>query len=680
MSKLAKLFFSLSMLAAFFNSCVNTDIDEPPYNTNYPVYHANFSIKDLRAMHTNGSFEKIEDDLLIKAVVVADDKSGNYYKTLVVQDSTGGMELKINATNLFNIYPVGRRIYIKLKGLTLGDYNGNFQIGGGTYKDGNDDRLGGIEEPAIGDYILKGEFNVPVIPAHRTISQLNDEDINTLVEISNMEFAESDLGNPYSDVNASSTATNRTLKDCSNQTITLRSSKYANFATITAPQGNGTIVAVYTVFGTTKQLFLRDTSDVVFTGNRCGGGGTGGEQINISDMRALYQGATVTLPDDKKIKGIVISDKTYSNITSKNLVLWQQGNAGITIRFTENSPFNVGDEIEVGIGGQELSEFNGLLQLNNVPLTNVTRTGTGKTVTPSEVSVSALNANIEFYESQLVRIKKATLSRSNGSTYSGNVTVNDGTGTISMYTTSYATFANDPFPTGEVDIVAIAGQGGNQSENQINIRSTADITGGSVEPGETIDISAVRALFTGSATTVTSGKSIKGIVISDKTYSNITAKNVVVQQEGGAGIVLRFTANNTLNLGDEVEIAVGGQELSEFNGLLQINNVPNDNAKVTGSGKSITPATITIAELKSNIETYESRLIRITGVTLSKASGSTFAGTVIMTDATGAADMFTTNYATFANDNFPTGAVSVTGIAGQFNTPQVNIRSKSDIQ
>lgn len=679
MSKLAKLFFSLSMLTVFFNSCVNTDIDEPPYNTNYPVYHANFSIRDLRAMHTNGNFEKIEDDLLIKAVVVADDKSGNYYKTLVVQDSTGGMELKINATNLFNIYPVGRRIYIKLNGLTLGDYNGNFQIGGGTYKDGDQDRLGGIEEPVLDQYILKGEFNVPVTPAVKTISDLGDADINTLVQINGVEVVDAELGNTYADAENKITA-NRTLKDCSNKTITLRSSGYANFAGIVMPQGNGTITAIYSVFGTTKQLFIRDSSDVTFTSNRCGGGGTGGEQINISDVRALYQGAMVTLPDDKKIKGIVISDKTYSNITNKNLVLWQPGNAGITIRFTENSPFNVGDEIEVGIGGQELSEFNGLLQLNNVPLTNVSRTGTGKTVTPSEVSVSALNANIEFYESQLIRIKKATLSKSNGSTYSGNVTVNDGTGTISMYTTSYATFANDAFPAGEVDIVAIAGQGGNQSENQINIRSTADITGGSVDPGETIDISAVRALFTGSATAVTSGKSIKGIVISDKTYSNITAKNVVVQQEGGAGIVLRFTGNNTLNLGDEVEIAVGGLELSEFNGLLQINNVPNANAKVISSGKSIVPATITIAELESNIETYESRLIRIAGVTLSKSGGSTYSGTVTMTDATGTTDLYTTSYATFANDNFPTGVVSVTGIAGQFNTAQVNIRSKSDIQ
>jgi hypothetical protein len=184
------------------------------------------------------------------------------------------------------------------------------------------------------------------------------------------------------------------------------------------------------------------------------------------------------LPDNKKIKGIVISDKTYSNITSKNLVLWQQGNAGITIRFTENVPFNVGDELEVNIAGLELSEFNGILQINNALLTNVSRTGTGKTVTPTEITIANLKTNLEKYESQLVKIKDATLAKSGGNTYAGIVNATDATGTIIMYSTSYATFANETFPSGTVDIVAIASQGGNNSDPQINIRSKNDITGG----------------------------------------------------------------------------------------------------------------------------------------------------------------------------------------------------------
>ena len=486
MSKLAKLFLSMSFLALVFNSCVKTDIDEPPYNTNYPTYNANFSIKQLKAMHTLGGFETITEDYIIKAVVVADDKTGNFYKTLVIQDSTAGIDLRINATNLFNIYPVGRRVYVKVKGMTIGDYNGNLQLGAGTYLDDNGDKaLSSIEEPLLDNYLIKGEFNIPVIPTVRTLSELGPNDENTLIQLNGMEVADADLGKTYADFQINS---NRTFKDCSNKTVTVRTSGYSTFALKGLPQGNGSMVAIYTVFGTTKQLFVRDTVDLQLNGTRCGGGGTGGELINVSDVRALFQGSALNLPADKKIKGIVISDKTFSNITSKNLVLWQQGNAGLTIRFAETSPFNVGDELEVGIGGVELSEFSGLLQLNNVPLANVSRTGTGKSVTPTQLTIQALNANINNYESQLVKIIGVTLSKSGGNTYSGDVTMTDATGSISMYSTTYATFAGDAIPTGVVEVVGIAGQGGASSANQINIRSKADIIGGTiVDPEGDID-------------------------------------------------------------------------------------------------------------------------------------------------------------------------------------------------
>ena len=106
----------------------------------------------------------------------------------------------------------------------------------------------------------------------------------------------------------------------------MRTSGYSSFALKTLPEGNGTMLAIYTVFGTTKQLFLRDTADLQLTGTRCGGGGTTGDPIDISAVRALYQGTNVNLPAEKKIKGIVISDRTFSNITSKILL---SGNPGM---------------------------------------------------------------------------------------------------------------------------------------------------------------------------------------------------------------------------------------------------------------------------------------------------------------------------------------------------------------
>ena len=57
---------------------------------------------------------------------------------------------------------------------------------------------------------------------------------------------------------------NLDIKNCTGQTTIVRSSGYANFAGTQVAQGRGSIIAIYTTYGTTKQLLIRDTSDVQF--------------------------------------------------------------------------------------------------------------------------------------------------------------------------------------------------------------------------------------------------------------------------------------------------------------------------------------------------------------------------------------------------------------------------------
>jgi hypothetical protein len=150
-----------------------------------------------------------------------------------------------------------------------------------------------------------------------------------------------------------------------------------------------------------------------------------------------------------------------------------------------------------------------------------------------------------------------------------------------------------------------------------------------------------------------------------------------VIQDSTAGIVIRFSSTHAYSLGDEVEINISGQKLSEFNGLLQA-EVPNANAAKTGTG-SITPRTLTVAQAVSGLETYESQLINIQNVTLSGGGGK-YSGNVTMNDGTGTMNMFTRNAATFAGNNYPSGILSVTGILSQFNSVQLNIRNTNDLQ
>lgn len=112
---------AICVLALSFFSCVKTDFDQPPVGGDGMDIPTNATIADIKALHeTSGGYDRINDDLVIGGVVVMDDRSGNYYKTLVIQDSTGGIEVKFSNGYLYNRYPVGRKIYIRLPGTRIG--------------------------------------------------------------------------------------------------------------------------------------------------------------------------------------------------------------------------------------------------------------------------------------------------------------------------------------------------------------------------------------------------------------------------------------------------------------------------------------------------------------------------------------------------------------------------------
>jgi hypothetical protein len=125
------------------------------------------------------------------------------------------------------------------------------------------------------------------------------------------------------------------------------------------------ITAIVSQFNN-KQLLIRNLNDVVITG---GGGGGQSELKSIKFIRDLFVGTLTNVSGDFKVKGIVSSEKNALNVVTQNVFI-QDATAAIVIRFSGNHSFNLGDEIEVVVKGVELSEFNGLLQLNSTPLAN----------------------------------------------------------------------------------------------------------------------------------------------------------------------------------------------------------------------------------------------------------------------------------------------------------------------
>ncbi len=271
--KFTSAFIAMLFATAILFSACKKNFDEPPAQTD-PNLVANTTIKDLKARHTSpGVYDLISTDIIISGVVVADDKSGNFYKQLFIQDSTGGLQINLDATSLFGSYPVGRRIFIKANGLTISDYNGTMQLGVKATVAGLPS-LEGIPGSLISKYVVGGSLNNPVVPRVVKLSQLgtnmNDAYLGSLIQLDSMEFVNADTSKTYSDTSVYKSTVNLNIKGCSGPSVVVRTSAYANFAAQKVPKGNGSIVAVYTTFGSTKQLIIRDTNDVKFYNPRCG--------------------------------------------------------------------------------------------------------------------------------------------------------------------------------------------------------------------------------------------------------------------------------------------------------------------------------------------------------------------------------------------------------------------------
>ena len=89
----------------------------------------NATIADIKALYTShGAPVDITEDLIIKGEVTSSDEDGNVYREIYIQDETGAICVKLGRTSSYDDYKVGMILYVKCKGLVIGEYG---------YKSGN---------------------------------------------------------------------------------------------------------------------------------------------------------------------------------------------------------------------------------------------------------------------------------------------------------------------------------------------------------------------------------------------------------------------------------------------------------------------------------------------------------------------------------------------------------------
>lgn len=193
MNKIIKL---AGMFAASLALLVSCDEWEPVFTGDYgkaDVYEPvtltpNTTILELKKMYTSGTPLKIDKDIIIGGQVVSEDRSGNIYKSLYIQDATGAIELKLGKNGLYNDYKLGQWVYVKCSGLTLGAYNGMIQLG-------YEDNTGSYEtsyievQYLIDTHVFRGELGTPVAAKKVSAADLSkEENLGCYVELDGLTY------------------------------------------------------------------------------------------------------------------------------------------------------------------------------------------------------------------------------------------------------------------------------------------------------------------------------------------------------------------------------------------------------------------------------------------------------------------------------------------------------------
>jgi len=235
------------------------------------------TISELKNLFVNGEVNEIESNLVVKGYVSSSDYSGNFYKEFYMQDEvenpTAGIKVAINQVDSYNQFNIGREVYIKLQGLTIGETNsgdGVVAIGGGGNVNG--DEISEISENRASDCILRSGNSYSLVPLALNLSDINDSHVGVYVSALGAQFSSGLDGLTYVDPDEDYD-TQRDLESCVDSgTLKLETSAFSNFNDSMLPtEGSGTISGIITrdYFGDNRVMMLNTKDDVNFDSSRC---------------------------------------------------------------------------------------------------------------------------------------------------------------------------------------------------------------------------------------------------------------------------------------------------------------------------------------------------------------------------------------------------------------------------
>ena len=277
-----------------FNGCVEDDdfntpeiaIDEPNIPDNAKVQIAAVAGELAQAQgggsldYTNEdetySYTFNENDLFMEGYVISTDEGGNFFEEIIIQDKfenpTIGIKLLLDVNPVFTRYEVGRKIYVKLNGLSVGITNGVLTLG--TLNGNEVDKIPSASETNV---IQRSSTKETLVPLPMAFADFADNKTNLYVQLQDVQFnrnqATGDNPLTYASESSDEFDGERTLESCaSSSSVIFSTSTFADFKSLTLPSGRGSMNAVLTkdFFGEVFNVVINTPEDINFDStDRC---------------------------------------------------------------------------------------------------------------------------------------------------------------------------------------------------------------------------------------------------------------------------------------------------------------------------------------------------------------------------------------------------------------------------
>ena len=293
------------------------DIDLDDYSENDPF-------------DENISFTFDESDQFVEGYVISSDKAGNFFEEVLIQDKvenpTFGIKVLVDVNPLFTSYEVGRKIYVRLQGLTIGIDNGVLTLGVAA-----GDGLEKIPAPLQNTQILRSSVVGTLVPKVISLTELYDRNTNQYVTIQDAQFNRTEvLSNSltYAAEPTDEFDGERTLESCAGGQIVFSTSTFSDFKGLTMPSGRGTIVGILNknFFGDEYNFVINSPEDIIFDNTeRC-------DPVILDCGVATMEGTNILFEDDFSTQSAFspVSGNGWTNYIEAGSESWEAYTSGGT--------------------------------------------------------------------------------------------------------------------------------------------------------------------------------------------------------------------------------------------------------------------------------------------------------------------------------------------------------------